>query len=149
MTITARLKPMNPGTADVKYTGSEPSWTEQPAVENRISRLTESFSWYNYHYGRKEARDILVTWLERRDRKSDLKTLRKVGDNDLNLTAAWLCRMNMMGLELTQREVKQLDQRIAQMLETTAITETMAVLDPVIAATKPNIQERLREKLIS
>lgn len=147
MTATVRLKPMNPGTADIKYTGGEPTWAEQPAVGNRISRLTDAFSWYNYHYGRKEARDIVVAYLESQGRKADVKTFRKVGDNELNLTAAWLCRMSMIGLMLTEQEQKQLDQRIAGMLDT-ATTEVVVVANEVPTATRPNIQERLREKMI-
>jgi hypothetical protein len=138
---------MNPGTADIKYTGGEPTWAEQPAVGNRISRLTDAFSWYNYHYGRKEARDIVVVWLESHGRKADVKTFRKVGDNDLNLTAAWLCRMSMMGLVLTEQEQSQLNQRIAQMLETTNV-EPVVVVDSAPAVVRPNIQDRLREKMV-
>jgi hypothetical protein len=147
MTAIVRLKPMNPGTADIKYTGGEPNWSQQPGTLNRVSQLTEAFSWYNYHCGRKEARDIVVAYLESQGRKADVKTFRKVGDNDLNLTAAWLCRMSMMGLVLSEQEQKQLDQRIAGMLDT-ATTEVVVVADAVPAATRPNIQERLREKMI-
>jgi hypothetical protein len=138
---------MNPGTADVKYTGGEPNWGQQPGTLNRVSQLTEAFSWYNYHYGRKEARDIVVAYLESQGRKADVKAFRKVGDNDLNLTAAWLCRMSMMGLVLSEQEQKQLDQRIAGMLDT-ATTEVVVVADAVPAAARPNIQERLREKMV-
>jgi hypothetical protein len=147
MTAIVRLKPMNPGTADVKYTGGEPNWGQQPGTLNRVSQLTEAFSWYNYHYGRKEARDIVVAYLESQGRKADVKAFRKVGDNDLNLTAAWLCRMSMMGLVLSEQEQKQLDQRIAGMLDT-ATTEVVVVADAVPAAARPNIQERLREKMV-
>lgn len=149
MTATAlKLKPMNPGTADIKYTGSEPRWDQQPRPESRISELTEAFSWYNYHYGRKEARDIIVAYLEHLGLKADVKTFRRVADNDVNLTAAWLCRMNMMGLTFTDHEQQQLDLRIGNMLGT--ITDTLTVTEEpaAVAVAKPNIQERLREKMI-
>lgn len=142
-----KLKPLNPGTADVKYTGSEPRWEQQPESVSRVSRLTEAFSWYNYHYGRKEARDIIVAYLEHTGRKNDVKTLRKVSDNDINLTAAWLCRMSMMGLVLTDEETQQLQSRIAYMFSTTQ-NQIAVVETPVSVAAKPNIQERLREKMV-
>lgn len=144
VTTTARLKTLNPGTADVKYTGGEPQWTEQPSDSQRISRLTEAFSWYNYHYGKKEARDMLVAYFERQNRRADVKTLRGVSDSDINLTAAWLCRMTMTGLVLTADEQKQLDLRLGNMLQGRQLT----VVAPVTAAVKPNIQERLREKML-
>ena len=149
MTATAlKLKPMNPGTADVKYTGSEPRWDQQPQPESRISELTEAFSWYNYHYGRKEARDIIVAYLEHQGRKADVRSFRKVADNDVNLTAAWLCRMSMAGLALNEQEQAQLQIRIDTMLST-AVDKVAAVAEePATAAAKPNIQERLREKMI-
>lgn len=148
MTVTtAKLKPMNPGTADVKYTGSEPRWDQQPQPESRVSRLTEAFSWYNYHYSRKEARDIIVAYLEHRERKADVKTFRKVADNEVNLTAAWLCRMTMMGLTLNDQEQQQLDSRIVGMLATTN-NKDVVIEESAVAVVKPNIQERLREKMI-
>lgn len=146
MSTVAKLKTMNPGTADVKYTGSEPQWTQQPLPESRISRLTEAFAWYNYHYGRKEARDIVVAYLEAQGRRSDVRTFRKVADNDVNLTAAWLCRMSMMGLVLTEQEQAQLKIRIDTMLAA-AVEPVSTAPESVPVVTRPNIQERLREKM--
>lgn len=144
-TTATRLKSLNPGTADVKYTGNEPQWTVQPE-SNRISRLTEAFSWYNYHYGKKDARDMLVAWFEQQGRRADIKTLRSVSDNDINLTAAWLCRMSMVGLHLTEDEQAQLESRLQHMLS----QQPIAANEPVAAAAvqRPNIQERLREKML-
>lgn len=143
-TSATRLKSLNPGTADVKYTGSEPQWTVQPE-SNRISRLTEAFSWYNYHYGKKDARDMLVAWFEQQGRRSDIKTLRSVADSDINLTAAWLCRMSMVGLRLTEDEQVQLESRLQHMLS----QQPVATNEPAaVAVQRPNIQERLREKML-
>lgn len=143
-TAAFRLKSLNPATADVKYTGSEPQWTVQPE-HNRISRLTEAFSWYNYHYGKKDARDMLVAWLEQQGRRADVKALRSVADSDINLTAAWLCRMSMVGLRLTEDEQAQLESRLQHML----CQQPTVAEQPVAAAVqRPNIQERLREKML-
>jgi hypothetical protein len=147
ITTVAKLKPMNPGTADVKYTGIEPCWEQQSQYGDQVSRLTKAFSWYNYHYGRKEARDIITAYLEHQERKDDVKNFRKVGDNDVNLTAAWLCRMSMLGLVLTEQEQQQLQDRIDCMLKTT-MNQAAVTQEPQTVVDKPNIQERLREKMI-
>lgn len=145
-TAAIRLKSLNPGTADIKYTGSEPQWTTQPGQENRISRLTEAFSWYNYHYGKKDARDMLLAWFEHRGRKADVKSLRGVADSDINLTAAWLCRMSMVGLELSTDETAQLESRLQHMLNQRAVAAPEP--EATTAPARPNIQERLREKML-
>jgi hypothetical protein len=91
--------------------GGEPVWTIQPA-ENRISRLSKAFSWYNYFYGKKDARDMIVNYLEAHDRKADVRTLRGIPDSAIRLTTGWLCRMSMVGLELTDTELLKLENHL-------------------------------------
>ena len=53
----AAVKPLNPRSPDTKYTGLEPTWRVQP-TDDRTSQLSAAFSWYNYFYGKKDAREI-------------------------------------------------------------------------------------------
>lgn len=137
------LKPLNPRSADTNAMGMEPAWDFQPTT-NRISALSRAFSWYNYFYGKKDARDMIVNYLERHDRKTDVKLLKGIPDSSIRLTTGWLCRMSMMGLELTDREQLQLDNLLKEILESNqeAVLEKTEDLVPRVT-----IQDRLREKL--
>jgi hypothetical protein len=123
--------------------GTEPVWTIQPA-ENRISRLSKAFSWYNYFYGKKDARDMIVNYLEAHDRKADVRTLRGIPDSAIRLTTGWLCRMSMVGLELNDSELLKLENHLKEILVSKQQEE--AVVDET-APVRPNIQDRLREKV--
>ncbi len=140
------VKPMNPRSPDTNYMGLEPTWNVQP-IDGRFARLSNAFSWYNYFYGKKEAKLMIVDWLERHDRKEHARKIRSVPDSQIRLTTGWLCRMSTMGLELNEHEIIKLENLIRELL---AVTETEAEevedLDaPVVA--KITIQDRLREKM--
>ena len=138
------LKTLNPRSPDTKYTGLEPTWSVQP-TDNRTSQLSAAFSWYNYFYGKKDAREMLVAYLEHKGRKADVRALKGVPDSAVRLTTAWLCRMNMMGLELTDTEQIRLENYIQEILK--AREPEVVVVEAVPVAAKPNIQDRLREKV--
>ena len=137
------VKLLNPRSSDTNVMGGEPVWTIQPA-ENRISRLSKAFSWYNYFYGKKDARDMIVNYLEAHDRKADVRTLRGIPDSAIRLTTGWLCRMSMVGLELHDSELLKLENHLKEILVSKQQEE--AVVDET-APTRPNIQDRLREKV--
>jgi hypothetical protein len=145
MTVATKpIKPLNPRSPDTNAMGMEPTWKTQP-TDNRISALSKAFSWYNYFYGKKDAREMIVNYLELHSRKSDVRLLRGVPDSGIRLTTGWLCRMSMMGLELTEHEQSKLDNLLKELLETKQIeVEVEAVEDTVPRIT---IQDRLREKV--
>jgi hypothetical protein len=140
----AAVKPLNPRSPDTKYTGLEPTWRVQP-TDDRTSQLSAAFSWYNYFYGKKDAREMLVAYLEHNGRKADVRALKGVPDSAVRLTTAWLCRMSMVGLELTDTEQVRLEGYIQEILK--AREPEVAVVEAVPVAAKPNIQDRLREKV--
>jgi hypothetical protein len=72
-------------------------------------QLSAAFSWYNYFYGKKDAREMLVAYLEHNGRKADVRTLKRVPDSSIRLTTGWLCRMSLVGLELTDQEQMRLE----------------------------------------
>ena len=139
------VKPLNPRSADTNVMGPEPAWREQP-ISNRTSQLTAAFSWYNYFYGKKDAREMIVNYLETHGRKNDVRTLRRIPDSSIRLTTGWLCRMSQVGLELTEHEQIKLDNLLKDILESSqdAVAEE-AVVDEAVP--KITIQDRLREKV--
>ena len=140
----AAVKPLNPRSPDTKYTGLEPTWRVQP-TDDRTSQLSAAFSWYNYFYGKKDAREMLVAYLESHGRKADVRALKGVPDSAVRLTTAWLCRMSMVGLDLTDTETVRLEGYIQEIL--TAREPEVVVAEVAPVAAKPNIQDRLREKV--
>lgn len=141
------IKLLNPKSVDTKYTGAEPSWRIQPEADSRSSSLTRAFGWYNYFYGRKEARDMIVSWLESQGRKADLRRLRRVPDSAISCTVGWLCRMNMVGLELTESENTKLDTMLAHILNQEQVNH-VAEPESETAQPKVTIQDRLRERIV-
>ena len=142
----AQIKPLNPKGADFKYVGPEPTWKFQPTTENRTSSLGRAFAWYNYHYGKKDAKDMICQWLTVNHREKDAKLMRGIPDGAIRLTPAWVCRMNLMGLELLEHEQCLVDNQIADMLKVKQ--EVKKVVDEAEAAVaKLTIQDHLREKV--
>jgi hypothetical protein len=145
MIATKPVKPLNPRSADTNAMGMEPTWKTQP-IEGRVSALSHAFSWYNYFYGKKDAREMIVNYLETHSRKEDVRTLKRIPDSSIRLTTGWLCRMSMVGLELTESEQSKLDSLLAEILEAKQdVVEEVAVVED--GAAKITIQDRLREKV--
>lgn len=140
------LKLLHPRSPDTKYTGSEPEWRSQPDDSNRVGRLTAAFSWYNYHYGKKDAKEFMLDWLMRNDRSREAKDFGRVPDNAVNQTLGWLARMNLVGLVLLESERNRLDTAIREHIAAARATkEVVKEADAVV--NKPNIQDRLRDRM--
>ena len=146
MIATKPVKPLNPRSADTNAMGMEPTWKTQP-TEGRISAFSHALSWYNYFYGKKDAREMIVNYLEAHGRKEDVRTLKRIPDSSIRLTTGWLCRMSQVGLELTEHEQIKLDNLLKEILESKQdeeVAEAPLVDDGVPRIT---IQDRLREKV--
>ena len=145
MIATKPVKPLNPRSADTNAMGMEPTWKTQP-IEGRISAFSHAFSWYNYFYGKKDAREMIVNYLETHGRKEDVRTLKRIPDSSIRLTTGWLCRMSQVGLELNEHEQIKLDNLLKEVLDSKQdeVAEETAVDDTV---PKITIQDRLREKV--
>ena len=145
MIATKPVKPLNPRSADTNAMGMEPTWKTQP-TEGRISAFSHAFSWYNYFYGKKDAREMIVNYLETHGRKNDVRTLKRIPDSSIRLTTGWLCRMSMVGLELNEHEQIKLDNLLKEILESKQDEEVVeAPVDDGVP--RITIQDRLREKV--
>ena len=140
------IKPLNPKGAETKYIGHEPDWKFQPTEETRISAFSKAFAWYNYHYGKRDAKDMLCQYLDVNHRSKDAKLMRGIPDSQIRLTPAWVCRMTLMGLTLNEHEQCIIDEQIATMLKIKQ--EVKKVIDEAeVAVAKLTIQDHLREKV--
>lgn len=140
------IKPLNPKGAETKYVGFEPDWKFQPTEENRVSSISKAFSWYNYHYGKKDAKEMLCHYLEHNDRPKDSKLMRGIPDSQIRITPAWVCRMTLMGLQLTEHEQCIIDEQISAMLKIKQEIKKV-VTEEETTQVKLTIQDHLREKV--
>ena len=142
------IKRLNPKGAETKYVGFEPEWKFQPTEENRVSSFANAFQWYNYHYGKKDAKDMLCHYLEHNHRPKDAKTMRGIPDSQIRLTPAWVCRMTLLGLMLNEHEQSIVDEQISGMLKAKQeIKREQSEVDADTAVAKLTIQDHLREKI--
>ena len=144
------VKTLNPRDPDTQYMGDEPMFATQPA--ERGSTLAKSFSWYHRFYGKKQAKDLLVQYLDLRNRTADAKTMGKVDESELSLTLCWLARMNLRGLDLNEHEEYTLQNEISRLLRTASAPEikessnTGGAKKEVVDTNRPNVQEIMRER---
>jgi hypothetical protein len=148
MAKSNEIKRLTPKGAETKYVGFEPEWKTQPDETNRVSAFANAFQWYNYHYGKKDAKDMLCHYLEHNDRSKDAKLMRGIPDSQIRVTPAWVCRMALLGLVLNQHEQGIIDEQIDQMLKAKQeIKRAQAEVDADTAVAKLTIQDHLREKI--
>ena len=148
MAKSNEIKRLNPKGAETKYVGFEPEWKFQPDETNRISSLANAFQWYNYHYGKKDAKDMLCHYLEHNGRKVDAKTMRGIPDSQIRVTPAWVCRMTLLGLVLNEHEQSIVDEQISAMLKVKQEKKReQSEVDAETAVAKLTIQDHLREKV--
>jgi hypothetical protein len=148
MAKSNEIKRLNPKGAETKYVGFEPEWKFQPTEENRISSLANAFQWYNYHYGKKDAKEMLCHYLEHVGRKVDAKTMRGIPDSQIRVTPAWVCRMTLLGLMLNEHEQSIVDEQISAMLKVKQEKKReQSEVDTEAAVAKLTIQDHLREKV--
>jgi len=140
------IKRLNPKGAETKYVGFEPEWRIQPDETNRISSFANAFQWYNYHYGKKDAKDMIAMYLEINHRKADARLIRGIPDSQIRVTPAWVCRMSVLGLMLNEHEQCVLDEQISLMLKSKQEIKKAAATDEETAQVKLTIQDHLREK---
>lgn len=130
-------------------TGPEPDWKSQPDPELRKSSLTFMFNWYNYYYGKKEARDCIVDWLFRNGRDKESAAFARIPESVINrMAVGWLCRANLLGLVLLDDELAHINQYIAENIESHKQVKQVVEVAEAPVVNKPNIQDRLREKMI-
>ena len=140
------IKALNPRDADTKYMGEEPYFPLQPDTDGRKLALTNSFTWYNRFYGKKDAKELLCQYLDSHDRTADAKYLRRVHESEFIMTLCWLARMTLRGLELNDHEELTLQNEISRLLK--LVHKPELVEKEKEPSNRPNVQEIMREKAL-
>jgi hypothetical protein len=138
---------MNPRSLDTKYVGQEPEWKQQPALSDRRVALIGAFNWYTYFYGKKEAKECIVDWLQRNGRGDQAQEFGRVPEGAAANAIGWLCRMNVMGLELIPTELDTINNAINQNLAAVRLTKAVTKSRSLPETPKVTIQDRLRDKI--
>jgi hypothetical protein len=144
----SQVKTLNPRDPDTEYLGPEPMFAVQPDPDRRRVALMRSFTWYGRFYGKKDAKEFLVQYLDLRERTQEAKIMRKVDEKECINTLCWLSRMELRGLELSETESNTLQNEIKRLLESVhkpQVIEATSTGAPE-APTRPNIQDILKDK---
>lgn len=146
---TSVVKALDPRDADTKYMGDEPFFTGEST--NRNSDMIGAFNWYSRFYGRKEAKDMMIQYLDMSGNEGLAKIVRKVEEGNLNPTMCWLARMTLRGFKLSDIEQKRLQDEINRLVLTVQKPEIKESTTGKRAAPKkevnrPNVQEIMKEK---
>lgn len=140
----SQVKTLNPRDPDIEYLGPEPMFAVQPDEDRRRVALMRSFTWYGRFYGKKDAKEFLSQYLDLRNRPQEAKIMRRIDEKECINTLAWLARMELRGLELSETESDTLQNEIKRLLET--VNKPQVIEAVVEAPTRPNIQDILKDK---
>lgn len=145
------VKALNPHDTDTKYYGGEPFFTDD--MPNRSSVFSHGLSWYSRFYGRKDAKDMIVQYLDLTGNEGIAKVVRKVDESNLNPSMCWVARMVLRGLKLTDEENKRLQDEINRLVKSVQSPEVKESQLTVVKkveekkeTNRPNVQEIMRDK---
>lgn len=141
------VKELKPSDLDIKYMGSEPLFAIQPDSDRRQAALMIAFNWYSRFYGVKQAKEILIQYLDYNDRKAEAKQFQKLNEKEIMSTYAWLARLSMRGLELTEIETGRLESEIQRLILCLAKPEDITQkTEEAPVSNRPNVQEIMKER---
>jgi hypothetical protein len=142
------VKPYTFRAAESKHLGDEPLWEKQPDESVRTSAMAKAFTWYNYFFDSKEAKNMLIQWLEVNKREKEAKIIKGVSDKDYSLSHCWLARMNLMGLQITESEKAKVNLHVTHLKDAKQEEKQTAAEAALESETKKaTIQDRLRDKI--
>jgi hypothetical protein len=127
--------------------GNEPLWPTMPADDaGRRGAMLPAFAWYNYYCDSKDAKKFVVDWMTREGfPAAACQQVARANERDFSYTPGWLCRMAVMGWVLDERDRRA----IADYIQAAqAASQPEEKLEDKPAANRPNIQDRLREKML-
>lgn len=147
-------KTRNPLFFDEKYTGTEPAWDTERALEFSDDvfdhHLRQSFYYYNYYYNQKDTKKYVSEWAKSTGKftKEDIKAFDRASDKSMPMTACSLIMAHRVGMPLRSRHTEFLVECIQasiKLAEPEAVVVS-AVTGARVEVYRPTIQDRLNEK---
>ena len=114
------VPPITPKDTEVKFTGPEPYYDPSKPITDSVKyqhSLINSFNWYTRFFEVKDAKGMLVTWLENQKREDDIKTVKKVPDKIFKQTYGWMARMILRGFVFKPKDMQNLENEIKRLSE--------------------------------
>lgn len=122
-----------------KYLGDEPTYPKGHVLSD--SEKAASFRWYNYMCTTSDARDYVEVFLKRRGMTDELKMMREVPDASFPMTAAWISRLEDIGIDIGASA----EFVLTKIRESERYAKTQKEDDT--AETKPTIRDNLDKKV--
>lgn len=143
-------KPVSYKEADAKYVGNEPQYPsldEQDTWSHVTYRTTihKTLNWYNFTQDNKTSQEWLVNFLSKNPRRAKQVEAIKRGELTPGSSIGFVLRAARMGLKLRFSTMRT----IVKALKTQGWTSELSpkeVKEVKVEVSKPNIQDRLREK---
>lgn len=152
---TSVVRELNPRNADTSHLGGEPLITIQPD-DHRVAVLVRCFNWYNHFYGKEDAKDLLVQYLDLHGRPVEAKVVKSADKSEFVNPLCWLARLSLRGLELTEHELALIENEITRLIKQVKDPEVRAtsqiggdrkkVVVKEVATNRPNVQEIMKER---
>lgn len=150
---TTSVRALDPKDPDTVYLGDEPLFALQPEPDLRNIAIGRALNWYSKFFGKKDAKNMLIQFLELNNKKNEIKIIKKVNESDINSSIVWLSRMNLRGLVLNEFEKLRVDNEIIRLVNLvekpevktsqTSIVKENEENKPVV---RTNVQEIMKEK---
>lgn len=150
---TTSVRALDPKDPDTTYLGTEPLFAMQPEPELRNIAINRALNWYSKFFGKKDAKNMLIQFLELNDKKNELKVIKKVNESDVNTSIIWLTRMNLRGLNLSEVEQLRVNNEIKRLVNIVEKPEVKTSQTSIVKDTeekqtviRANVQEIMKEK---
>jgi hypothetical protein len=126
-----------------KYLGDEPEFKSKTVISS--SEQTRAYNWYNVMCDVDEAREYLEEYLTLKNRKNDLKAVKRVPNNYLPLTICWIARMLSRGAILPEKSIEFFENKFDHVINLSIEREEPD--DKKANVEKVTIQDRIKEKI--
>lgn len=123
--------------ANMEIMGEEPVFTQCTR-----HNFGDAFNWYSCMCDTDDAKQYLTAYLKSKNRKDDLKKLKKVPDSMLPKTAAWIARISSNGCVIDAENSQYFERALSRSFE--SIVEVIDVKKA--STTKLTVQQNIREK---
>lgn len=114
------VPPITPKDTEVKFAGPEPYYDPLKPITDSTKyqhSLINSFNWYTRFFEVKDAKGMMVTWLEKHKRENDIKVIKKVPDKIFKQTYGWMARMILRGFVFNAKDMQNLENEIIRLSE--------------------------------
>ena len=123
--------------------GGEPTWDGETQPS-----LVRAFNWYNYSFGRKDAKNFVLEYAKAVGRpKDELATLKSINESKVQLQVGWLARMFVVGYKPDEKTKNFFASKYKELLTEAKKTPVVeAVAEDAPAQPVVSIQQRIRDK---